>query len=174
MIDIIYAIGLFAFLGIWIFLCIYLLRGFFKDTPYYPSRIGQLDELWSYLDIDSKDKKFIDIGSGDGRTVFWASRKGMIAHGIDINPYLTLLSRFRNLFSKNKKHVSFTNGDFFKADYSDYNIIYLYIFKEAMEGIKDNLFTKTKPGTLIISNVFSFKDIEPTDKFKRFKIYKVK
>ncbi len=172
--DILLLIGIFTFISLWIFLSIYLLRGFFIDTPYYPSRLKKLDELWSYLEIDPKGKKFIDIGSGDGRTVRWASRKGLASTGIDINPFLTLLSRMLNIFNKSKENAKFINGDFFKESYSDFDIVYLYIYRSAMNELGEKLFNELKPGSIIISNVFGFDDYEPDDKFKRFKIFYVK
>ncbi len=101
--EILYIICLFTFLGLWVFFSIYLLQGFFIDTPFYPSRLKQIDELWSVFNIDPKGKKFVDIGSGDGRTVIWASKKGFKSTGIEINPFLTIFSRLLNFFNSKKK-----------------------------------------------------------------------
>ena len=42
-----------------------------------------------------KDLKAVDIGSGDGRIVIALAKKGLIAHGIEINPFLAMFSRFK-------------------------------------------------------------------------------
>ena len=39
--------------------------------------------------------RLVDFGSGDGRIVAWAAKKGMHATGYELNPYLVLWSRLR-------------------------------------------------------------------------------
>ncbi|MCA9381539.1 class I SAM-dependent methyltransferase [Candidatus Dojkabacteria bacterium] len=172
--DIITIIGLFTFIALWIFLAIYIMRGFFVDTPYYPSRLKQIDEAWAALELPSDGKNFVDLGSGDGRTVLWASKRGMKATGIELNPYLNLLARLRNVFNPKKDLVSFKNENFLKTDLKDYDIVYLYIYRSFMNKLKDKLFTELKPGSIIVSNVFGFDEIEPDETYKRFKIYRIK
>lgn len=172
--EIIIIIGLFVFIALWIFLSIYIMRGFFIDTPFYPSRLKQIDEAWSALELPSSGKKFIDLGSGDGRTVVWASQRGMLATGVELNPYLNLLARFKNIFNQKKELVTFKNENFLKTDLKEYDIVYLYIYRSFMNKLKDKLFTELKPGSIIVSNVFGFDEVEPDETYKRFKVYRIK
>jgi len=151
---------------------IYLIFSFINKTPFYPSSLRQLDKLKAEGLIDfSKYSKFIDIGSGDGRIVRWANRKGFeYADGIEYNPYLSLYSKFRSVLNPN---VKIHNKNFKNHDFSNYDFAYLYIFPEHMDAVKDKLFTQMKPGSIIITNTFKFSDIEPNQKFEKLHIYYV-
>ncbi len=105
---------LFSF--VWLGLIFYILKGMLGQTPFYPSNRKKLKNL--YKDIKGllpKNPNFVDIGSGDGRIVAWASNKGMNATGIESNPYLTLLSRLILLITRSKGKI--INANFFKINY---------------------------------------------------------
>lgn len=149
---------------------IYLIFSFINKTPFYPSSIKQLNLLKESGLLDFKKyKTFIDIGSGDGRIVRWASKIGFKdAHGIEYNPYLSLYSKVRSPFAKG---ITIHNKRFENHDFSKYDVAYLYIFPEHMENIKEKLFTQMKPGSVIITNTFKFKDITPSDTFEKLYLY---
>jgi hypothetical protein len=153
-----------------------LIWSWLTQTPFYPSSVKKLDQLIKEGTVVlPKEGKFIDIGSGDGRIVAWASQLGYEAHGVEFNPYLSLLSRLRiflTRFKKNKTEIF--NKNFKKHDYTDYSVAYIYIFSDHMNEIKEKLFREMKPGSVIISNTFKFKDIEPDEVHGRYNIYRVK
>lgn len=155
---------------------IYFIWSWLTQTPFYPSSTNKLDTLISEGKIKlPAEGKFIDIGSGDGRFVAWAASRGYEAHGIEYNPYLSLLSRIRIKLSRGKKkNTEIFNKDFNKHDFSDYNIAYLYIFSNHMDQIRDKLFEQMKPGSVIITNTFKFSDIVPDEVYDRYNIYYVK
>lgn len=150
----------------------YLFVGWFSKTPFYPSSTKKLNAIFDDLDINPKGKKFIDLGSGDGRFVVWAAKKGFDAYGIEINPFLTLISRFR-IFLKRRKNAHIERKDFKTIDYSKYDVVYFYIYSEHMEKVREKLYKELKPGSIIISNVFKFKDIEANRKIGNYLIYKI-
>ncbi|MDQ7020886.1 MAG: hypothetical protein Q9M91_03495 [Candidatus Dojkabacteria bacterium] len=43
-----------------------------------------------------------------------------------------------------------------------------------MDKLKDKLFEEMKNGSIILTNTFKFKNIEPDKSYKRFHIYKIK
>jgi hypothetical protein len=172
--EILTVISLFLFIAIWVFLSIYILRGLLVETPYYPSKIRNLEEAWDMLEIEDYDlSSFVDIGSGDGRVVRWAAGKGMHATGLEINPFLTLAARFFSVFNPHSESIQFLHTDFNKHSFKPYDIVYMYIYKEHMNSLKDKLFSELKPGSIIISNVFKFEGIEPDKTYKKFLLYRV-
>jgi len=120
------------------------------------------------------DVRFVDIGSGDGRFVVWAARQGYSAHGLEYNPFLTLYSKLRLLVGGLLGKAKVYNKNFNKHDFSDYNVAYMYIFSEHMDKIREKLFSEMKPGSMVISNTFKFKDLEPDQVIGKFNIYRVK
>lgn len=152
---------------------IYLIFSFLNKTPFYPSSTKQLNELRTSGVLDfNKYKNFIDIGSGDGRIVRWASKNGFAtASGIDYNPYLTLYSKLRSLFRKN---IHIYNKNFNNHEFKDYDIVYMYIFPEHMDKLKDKLFTEMSKGSVIVTNTFKISNIVPDITYKKFNIYFIK
>jgi hypothetical protein len=50
----------------------------------------------------------------------------------------------------------------------------MYIFSEYMDKLKDKMLAELKPGSIIISNTFQFKELEPTMIIDKYFIYKIK
>lgn len=164
------------FLLMLVVLGFYFIYSLMISTPFYPSRIKALDKAFDELDIEAnKNKKFIDLGSGDGRVVLWAAKKGFDAYGVDENPYLILLSRIRTvLFHRGlSKHAHIIHGSFNKIDLSEYAVIYMYIYPKHMESLKEKLKKEMSKDAVILSNTFTFKDVEPIAKSGHFYIYKL-
>lgn len=161
-----------------IFLCETILIVFFLylfwsiqfSAPFYPSSKRQLNEALEKLNIHLQGE-FIDLGSGDGRIARYATTLGLNATGVEQNPFLSLYSRFTNVFKSQK--VKYLNRDLFKIDYSSYDIVYLYLYPKLMDKLEPTLFTQMKKNSLIISNTFTFKNTKPWKEYNRIKIYKV-
>ncbi len=152
----------------------YLIISWISQTPFYPSSTRQLDKIFNDDSIKLPEHiSFVDIGSGDGRFVIWAARKGFMAEGIEYNPFLSLFSRFK-LFVRRLPNGVIHNKDFRKHDYSKYNVAYLYIFSEHMNEIKDKLLSEMKVGSVLITNSFKFGDLQPDAKIDKYHIYYIK
>jgi len=152
---------------------IYLIFSFINKTPFYPSSLKKLNELKNFKELDLlKYKRFIDVGSGDGRIVRWAVRNGFdSSHGIDYNPYLTIYSR---LMSVGNSKVKIFNKNFQDHNFSEYDMVYMYIFSEHIDNLKEKLYSEMKQGSVIVTNTFKFSTIEPDLVFNRFYIYYIK
>lgn len=156
---------------------LYLIASWLFKTPYYPSSTKQLDEAFANLNIKLKEPvKFIDLGSGDGRIVVWGTHQGFVSTGVEYNPFLSLLSRLNLMLFAKKKDVSWQiiNSNFSKVDLSKYNFVYLFIYPEYMNLIKDRLFKELPKGSVILCNTFHFENIIEDSKYKRFYLYYVK
>ncbi|MEO6729423.1 MAG: hypothetical protein ABIM99_05895 [Candidatus Dojkabacteria bacterium] len=154
---------------------VFLIVSWINQTPFYPSSVKKLDKLIKDGEIKlPEDVKFVDIGSGDGRFVVWAARQGYSADGLEYNPFLTLLSKFRLFIGGLSGKGKVLNKNFNKHDFSNYNVAYIYIFSEHMDKIKEKLFSEMKPGSMVISNTFKFKGVEPDKVVGRFNIYTIK
>lgn len=143
------------FFGILIF---YLLIAFLTGAPYVPSTKLTADTM---IRLSGIKKSFIiyDLGSGDGRLLYRSMLYGAKkAIGYEINPYLVLLSRIRFFFSpfRNRVHIYLKN--FWKADISGADIVYIYLLPWRMEQLKQKLLTELKPGARVVSNSFIFPD----------------
>jgi len=169
-------ISLFTCEALLILLSIYMVWSWISKTPFYPSSLKRLNQAYQSGQIKLPENfKFIDIGSGDGRIVLWAAKKGaQRAHGIEFNPFLSLTSKGLLLVNGVRGKTEIFNKNFFNHDYSKYDVVYMYIFPEHMEKLQDKLFKELPKGAMIITNTFKLRDVEPDQKLDRFYVYYVK
>jgi len=64
-----------------------------------------------------------------------------------------------NLFSKTK--IKLNLGNFFQADLSQADYIFCYLITDEMKRLEEKLYEELKPGAIIISNTFRFKNWQP-------------
>lgn len=75
----------------------------FLGAPYLPSSTRSFRAVLDNIpELSQTGLKMVDIGSGDGRLVLEASRRGYKAMGIELNPWLVLGSRLRLATSGSK------------------------------------------------------------------------
>src|SRR3970282_1094464 len=63
-----------------------------KDVVWVPTSDALVEKMLDMAKVTPKDY-LIDLGSGDGRTVIAAARRGLKAHGIEYNPDMVELSK---------------------------------------------------------------------------------
>ena len=78
-----------------------------------------------------------DLGSGDGRLLFEAARKGANAYGIEINPFLVLYTKIRVLFSPYRKLITVRWGNFWNALLMDSDVVCIYLLPWRMEKLEN-------------------------------------
>lgn len=131
----------------WIY--IYMLIGEFKGAPWVPTSKNNEIEIWDRVKL-GKGKLLIDVGSGDGRMLREAEKRyGVKGLGIEIQPILGWWSRL-----KGTKTII---GDFWKADLSNADYIYLYLNPWAADKLASKLEVEQKKEQTIISKVFEVK-----------------
>jgi SAM-dependent methyltransferase len=97
-----------------------------------------------------------DLGSGDGRLLFLAAKRGATAIGYEINPILVIYSEIIKLFSGCRHNIKFIWKDFWKANLENADIVFIYLLPWKMDRLKTILLYQLKPGALVISNSFIF------------------
>ena len=103
----------------------------------------------------------IDLGSGDGRIVIAAARRGARGHGVELQPELVELANANAKAAGVADRVHFIEGDIFAADLSGATVITLYLFPEANLQLKPKLLAELPPGTRVVSNAFHMGDWQP-------------
>jgi hypothetical protein len=105
----------------------------------------------------------IDLGSGDGRTVITAAKRGIRALGIEFNPDLVELSKRNAAAAGVTDLATFVEGDIFKSDFSQATVITLFLLSDLNLKLRPILL-EMKPGTRVVSNTFDMGDWEPDDR----------
>ncbi len=146
----------------------FLLQSVF-GVPYVPSMGKHIREVFSQLNL--QDKKFVDLGSGDGKIVILAARQGAQAYGVEINPALVAFSWIRALMFN--VHVHFRHASYYDYALHDVDVVYIYLLPAAMEKLLPKFQRQLRPGSIVISNTFQFKEMQPDQVLNsQFYIYK--
>ncbi len=116
-----------------------------------------------------KGARVIDLGSGDGKLLFLASQHGAIATGYEINPFLVLFTNIKAFFYSH--HIRAIWKNFWKADISDADIVFVYLLPWRMEKLAAKLKKECKPGTMIVSNSFIFPNWKILREDKKHHVY---
>jgi precorrin-6B methylase 2 len=96
----------------------------------------------------------IDLGSGDGRNVIAAGKRGARALGVEYNPDMVELSRKLVKDAGVTERVTIVQGDMYEADISQATVMALFLLPSNLEKLKDK-FLALKPGTRIVMNTFT-------------------
>jgi len=102
----------------------------------------------------------IDLGSGDGRIVIAAAKRGATALGIEHDPDLVELSRRAAVKERVAARAAFEEADVFASDFSQATVITLFLLPDMLLKLRPKILD-LKPGTRVVSNTFGMADWKP-------------
>ena len=124
-----------------------------KDVVWVPTSPALLEKMLDLAKVTPQDF-VMDLGSGDGRNVIAAGKRGARAVGVEYNPDLVELSRQRAKEAGVSDKVTFVQGDMYEADISKATVMALFLLPSNLEKLKDKLLA-LKPGSRIVMNTFT-------------------
>ncbi len=130
------------------------------DVPYVPTPENVVEKMLEMADVGPGDY-VIDLGSGDGRIVIAAAKRGAYGHGIDIDPKRIKEARENARKAEVEGKVLFVQEDIFKTDFSRANVITMYLLNSVNLQLRSSLLTRLKPGTRVVSHDFDMNDWKP-------------
>jgi hypothetical protein len=123
-----------------------------KDVVWIPSPTGMVDLMLDMAKVTPQDF-VIDLGSGDGRNVIAAAKRGAKALGVEYNPDLVELSKRNAAAEGLGGKAMFVQGDMYAADISQATALVLFLIPQNLEKLAPK-FISMKPGTRIVSNTY--------------------
>ena len=132
-----------------------------KDVVWIPTSLSLANKMLDMAKVTPKDY-VIDLGSGDGRTVITAAKRGARALGIEYNPDLVELSKRNAEREGVAARAKFVHADIFESDFSQATVITLFLLPNLNERLRPQILA-LKPGTRIVSNSFDMGDWEADD-----------
>lgn len=130
------------------------------DVPYVPTPQDVVERMLDLADVNSSDY-VIDLGSGDGRIVIAAAKRGATGHGVDLDPQRIKEAR-NNAESENvSDQIMFIEGNIFDTDFSEASVITMYLLSSVNRKLRPELLDKLQPGTRIVSHSFDMGNWEP-------------
>jgi hypothetical protein len=124
-----------------------------KDVVWVPTPQALVDKMLEMAKVTPKDY-VIDLGSGDGRTVITAAKRGVRALGIEYNPDMVELSKRNAAKEGVGDKATFVKADLFESDFSQATVITMFLLPEINLRLRPKILD-LKPGTRIVSNSFT-------------------
>jgi hypothetical protein len=132
-----------------------------KDVVWVPTPQALVDKMLDMAKVTPKDY-VIDLGSGDGRTVITAAKRGAKAHGIEYNPDMVELSKRNAAKEGVSDKATFAKADLFQSDFSQATVITMFLLPSINIKLRPKILD-LKPGTRIVSNSFDMEDWKPDE-----------
>ena len=133
-----------------------------KDVVWVPTPQTLVDRMLDMAKLTPQDIH-MDLGSGDGRTVITAAKRGATATGIEYNPSMVELSRGNAAAAGVPAgKATFTNADLFETDLSKATVITMFLLPQINMKLRPKILD-LKPGTRVVSNTFTMEDWDPDE-----------
>ena len=130
-----------------------------KDVVWVPTPQLLVDKMLDMAKVTPADF-VMDLGSGDGRTVITAAKRGVRAMGVEYNPDMVELSKNAAIKAGVADRATFVQADLFKTDFSKATVITMFLLPSINMQLRPTLLN-LKPGTRIVSNTFTMEDWDP-------------
>jgi hypothetical protein len=130
-----------------------------KDVIWVPTPQALVERMLDMAKITVSDIHY-DLGSGDGRTVITAAKRGVQAVGVEYNPDMVALSERAAAKEGVSGKAKFIRGDIFETDFSHATVVTLYLLPSLNLKLRPTIL-KMKPGTRVVSHAFSMDDWQP-------------
>lgn len=130
------------------------------NIPYVPTPGSVVQKMLDIADVGPGDY-LIDLGSGDGRIVIDAAKRGAVGHGVEIERDLVREAEDNARKAKVSDKVMFLEEDVFETDFSRASVITLYLMDIINIRLRPQLLDKLSPGTRVVSHSFGMKEWKP-------------
>jgi precorrin-6B methylase 2 len=127
-----------------------------KDVVWVPTPEVIVEKMLDAASVTPRDY-VVDLGSGDGRNVIAAAKRGARALGVEFNPDMVELSKKNAEKAGVGDKAMFVQGDMFEADFSKATVLALFLLPDNMKRLRTKFF-ELRPGTRIVANTFGIED----------------
>lgn len=132
-----------------------------KDVIWVPTPPTLVEKMLDMAAVTPQDY-VVDLGSGDGRNVIAAARRGARALGVEYDANLVQVSRRRAAAQGVGDRARFVEGDMFEADISQATVLALFLLPDNLMQLKPR-FERLRPGTRIVTNGYQIAGWEPAE-----------
>ena len=130
-----------------------------KDVVWVPTPPELVERMLDLAEVTPRDF-VMDLGSGDGRNVIGAAKRGAQALGVEYNPDMVALSTRNAVAAGVSDKAKFVEGDMYQADISKANVLALFLLPSNMLQLRQK-FLDLRPGSRIVSNTFGIEGWTP-------------
>ena len=129
-----------------------------KDVVWVPTPPALVEKMLDMARVTPRDF-VMDLGSGDGRNVIAAAKRGARALGVEYNQDLVELSNRIAAKEGVADKAKFVRGDMYEADVSQATVLALFLLTDNLNKLAPK-FLEMKPGSRIVANGFRIDEWE--------------
>jgi hypothetical protein len=142
-----------------VFLSISFYITIFCGAPFVPTPKNAVLKMLKLAKI-KKGETLIDIGSGDGRFLHYASKLYKAnSIGFELDPFVYMLARFKQIFFGWEGKI--IRGNLLNHSISKADILICYLLPKSLKKFQKKFDKELKKGTRIISYTFHIGDWKP-------------
>ncbi len=127
-----------------------------KDVVWVPTPDGLVEKMLDLAKVTADDF-VMDLGSGEGRIVIAAAKRGARAIGVEYNSDLVELAKRNAAAAGVSARATFVQGDIFETDLRPATVITLFLLPSLNVKVRPKLL-ELAPGTRVVSNSFAMED----------------
>ncbi len=131
-----------------------------KDVVWVPTPPPVIDFMLDVAKATPKDY-IVDLGSGDGRIVLGAAKRGIRALGVELNPDLVQLAKEEAVRLGVSEYAQFVVQDMFQTDLSPVTVLMTYLLPHLNQRIRPQLLAQMKPGSRVVTYAFHMGEWQP-------------
>ncbi|MPZ38546.1 MAG: methyltransferase domain-containing protein [Rhizobiales bacterium] len=129
------------------------------DVPYVPTPQNVVDHMLDMAKLTTDDVH-VDLGSGDGRIVITAAKRGARSTGVDLNPTRVAEANENAKKAGVSDRVAFIQGDLFEIDISKADVLTMYLLQGVNLRLRPRILADLRPGSRVVSHAFTMNDWE--------------
>ena len=130
-----------------------------KDVVWVPTPQELVEKMLDLAQVTKQDF-LMDLGSGDGRTVITAAKRGLKAQGVEYNPDMVALAQKNATAAGVTDRATFVQADLFQTDFSKAQVVTMFLLPSINMKLRPTILNM-RPGTRIVSNTFTMEDWQP-------------
>lgn len=136
--------------------------GAILGAPYLPIRKADTEAALDLAGVKA-GQTIIDLGSGDGRLLLAAAKRGATAIGYEINPILYTWSLI--VCWRQRRRITIHLGDYWRVRLPVADVIYVFLITRYMPKLDTKLSIELHQPTTVVSYVFELprKPIKKSD-----------
>jgi SAM-dependent methyltransferase len=129
-----------------------------KDVVWVPTPPELVEKMLDMAKVTPQDL-VMDLGSGDGRNIIAAAKRGAVAIGVEYNPEMVALSNRTAKEAGVADKARFIEGDMYTADISKATVMALFLLPDNLRKMTDR-FLALEPGSRLVLNTFAIPEWE--------------
>jgi hypothetical protein len=130
-----------------------------KDAPWVPTPPALVESMLDLAGVGCDDY-LIDLGSGDGRIVIAAARRGARALGVEYDAEMVVIARRAAERAGVSERATFIRTDMYDADISGATVIALFLLPDNLRKLEPKL-RGVAAGARVVTNRFAIEGWTP-------------